>query len=232
MLRREFSVKAGMAQARLYVTALGVYEAADQRYCRLAITSWTPGWTSYNHRLRYQTFDVTSLVREGSNAIGAMLGDGWYRGRLTWNPDHRNSTATGWRCWRSWRSSTTMVPPTASSPTRQWRAATGPILSSNIYDGETYDARLERPGWSLPGYDDHDWAGVALVERDLGTLVAPSGPPVRRTETVAPVAISQLAFRPHASSTLVRTWSADCASLCMDRRARSSRCATPRCWRR
>src|SRR5439155_23439069 len=63
--------------------------------------------------------------------------------------------------------------------------------SSDIYDGETYDARLERPGWSMPGYDDSDWSGVASLQRDLGTLAAPTGPPVRRTEVVAPVAISR-----------------------------------------
>ena len=71
-----------------------------------------------------------------------------------------------------------------------WRAATGPILASDIYDGETYDARLERPGWSTPGYDDRDWAGVRLLDRDLATLVAPTGPPVRRIELIAPVAIT------------------------------------------
>ena len=68
----------------------------------------------------------------------------------------------------------------------RWRAAIGPILTSEIYDGESYDARLEKSGWMQPGYDDSAWAGVRLIERSLATLVAPSGPPVRRIEEVAP----------------------------------------------
>src|SRR5439155_488706 len=72
-----------------------------------------------------------------------------------------------------------------------WRSARGPSLVSDIYDGEAYDARLELPGWSMPGYDDHDWVGVRPLTRDLATLVAPSGPPVRRTEMVTPVAITR-----------------------------------------
>ncbi len=71
-----------------------------------------------------------------------------------------------------------------------WRAATGPILTSDIYDGETYDARLEKQGWSTPDFDDREWAGVRLLDWDLATLVAPSGPPVRRTELLQPVAIT------------------------------------------
>jgi alpha-L-rhamnosidase len=72
-----------------------------------------------------------------------------------------------------------------------WRAATGPLTASDIYDGETYDARLEQDRWALPGFDDQNWSGVRRVERDRTTLIAPSGPPVRRIAEVAPVAISR-----------------------------------------
>ncbi len=81
LLRREFNVRPGVVRARLYVTALGVYEA-QLNGTPIGDHVLAPGWTSYNYRLRYQTFDVTGLLQEGSNAIGAMLGDGWYRGRL------------------------------------------------------------------------------------------------------------------------------------------------------
>jgi alpha-L-rhamnosidase len=68
-----------------------------------------------------------------------------------------------------------------------WRAITGPILASDIYDGETYDARLERGDWSRPNYDDSDWTAVRLIAWDPDTLVAPLGPPVRRVEGISPV---------------------------------------------
>jgi alpha-L-rhamnosidase len=188
MLRREFSVKAGFTRARLYVTALGVYEAQINGIV-VGDHVLDPGWTSYNHRLRYRTFDVSHLVREGHNAIGAILGDGWYRGRLTWNSNHRH--LYGDRLALLAQLEIDYVDGTTDriATGEDWRAAPGPILSSSIYDGETYDARLERPGWSLPGYDDHDWVNMQTIDRDLGTLVSPSGPPVRRMVLLAPVEV-------------------------------------------
>jgi len=189
LLRRAFEVRPGLASARLYITALGVYEA-QLNGVTVGDHVLDPGWTSYHHRLRYQTFDVTSLLREGRNAIGAILGDGWYRGRLGFGGGRRNiygeRLALLAQLEIRYADGTTERIVTDES----WRAATGPILMSDIYDGESYDARLERPGWSAPGYDDSDWAGVRPVERDLGTLVAPSGPPVRRIEELAPVTIT------------------------------------------
>ena len=89
LLRREFNVRPGVVRARLYITALGVYEA-QLNGVTVGDDVLAPGWTSYQHRLRYQTFDVTDMLREGRNAIGAMLGDGWFRGRLGWGGGRRN----------------------------------------------------------------------------------------------------------------------------------------------
>ncbi len=190
LLRREFSVKAEVAQARLYVTALGVYEAQINGQV-VGDHVLDPGWTSYQHRLRYQTFDVTDLLREGRNAMGAILADGWYRGRLGFGGGHRN--IYGDRLALLAQLEIRYADGTLDRIRTDdgWRAAPGPIVASSIYDGEIYDARLERPGWSAPGYDEAGWSPVAMLERDLGTLVAPTGPPVRRVEVLAPVGISQ-----------------------------------------
>jgi alpha-L-rhamnosidase len=188
LLRREFDVRGPVRKARLYLTALGVYEAQLNGVV-VGDHVLAPGWTSYRHRLRYQTFDVTSLLREGRNAIGAILGDGWYRGRLGFGGGRRN--IYGDRLALLAQLEIEYVDGTSERlvTDSSWRAAPGPILSSSLYDGEIYDARRERPGWSMPGYDDHAWAGVREVERDLSTLVAPSGPPVRRIELIKPSAI-------------------------------------------
>jgi len=190
LLRREFDVRTGVRRARLYVTALGVYEA-QLNGATAGDHVLDPGWTSYDHRLRYQTFDVTGLLREGRNALGAMLGDGWYRGRLGFNGGRHN--IYGDRLALLAQLEIDYADGTCERivTDQTWRSARGPILVSDIYDGETYDARLELPGWSMPGYDDHDWVGVRPLTRDLATLVAPSGPPVRRTEMVTPVAITR-----------------------------------------
>jgi alpha-L-rhamnosidase len=190
MLRRNFTVRGPIAQARLYITALGVYEAEinGQRVGDLVMA---PGWTYYNRRLRYNTFDVTSMLNEGENAIGAVLGEGWFRGRLTWMPGHRNLYGTETALLAQLEvfytdgSSETIV--TDSS----WQAAMGPLRMSSIYDGETYDARLERDGWSTAGYNGDDLHSVRYTNYDLSKLVAPDGPGVRPLHTVKPIKIWQ-----------------------------------------
>lgn len=187
-LRREFEVHADLSQARLYVTALGVYEAEINGQV-VGDEVLAPGWTSYPSRLLYQTFDVTGLLHPGRNALGAILSDGWYRGRLGFGGGRRNiyGERLALLAQLEIKYADGRIERVGSDQT--WKAATGPILSSDLYDGEIYDARLEQPGWSSAGYEDQHWSGVQTVERDLATLVAPSGPPVRRTELLAPVAI-------------------------------------------
>jgi alpha-L-rhamnosidase len=190
LLRRAFELRAPVESARLYVAALGVYEI-EINGRTVGDELLAPGWTSYGHRLRYATHDVTDLLRERQNAIGAMLGDGWYRGRLGWNGGRRN--VYGDRLALLAQLEVTYADGTTEQivTDESWRAATGPIVASDLYDGETYDARLERPGWSTAGYDDAEWDRVEVVERDMATLVAPTGPPVRRIEEVRPISIAR-----------------------------------------
>src|SRR2546428_2029770 len=185
MLRSEFRVNGAVASARAYVTSLGLYEM-ELNGRRVGDQLFRPGWTAYDKRLQYQTYDVTALLVPGANAVGATLGDGWYRGRLAWGnkrntygkqlallaqiviryaDGHQQVIATG----------------------KGWKAATGPIRWSDIYDGESYDARLEQQDWSRPGYADSGWAVVRVLEHSRETLVAPAGPPVRRIQEVKPV---------------------------------------------
>ncbi|MFI0733614.1 glycoside hydrolase family 78 protein [Streptomyces sp. NPDC021225] len=189
LLRHEFELRGPVRSARLYATALGVYEA-ELNGSRIGDHVLAPGWTAYDKRLRYQTHDVTTLLRPGRNAFGAVLGDGWFRGRIGF--DGRTRAIYGDRLAFlaqlevEYEDGTTQRVVTDGS----WRAATGPVVSSGLYDGEAYDARLERTGWSEPGHDASGWRGVRVLERDLATLVAPDGPPVRRVEEIAPVAVA------------------------------------------
>ena len=87
MLRQTFRIEGDIRSARAYATSLGLYELwLNGR--RVGDQLFTPGWTSYHKRLQYQTYDVTQLLRHGDNAVGAVLGDGWYRGRLGWENGH------------------------------------------------------------------------------------------------------------------------------------------------
>jgi alpha-L-rhamnosidase len=189
ILRREFEVRPDVIKARLYVTALGAYEVIINS-TTVGDHVLSPGWTSYNRRLRYQTFDVAGLLVEGCNAIGAFLGDGWFRGRLGFGGGRRNIYGDRLALLAQLEIEYVDGRRERTVTDGAWRAIRGPILASDIYDGETYDARLERAGWSAPGYDDQDWNKVRLVERDFTTLIAPTGPPVRRTEILPPVSIT------------------------------------------
>ncbi len=187
MLRRTFQVRAPVRSARVYVTSHGLYElllngkpVGDQLL--------RPGWTSYHHRLQYQTYDVTDALRPGANALGATLGDGWYRGHIGFS-GQRN--AYGKKLGLLLQLRIVYADGTEELVTSDgsWKAATGPILRSDIYDGESYDARRERPGWALAGFDDHDWTPVSVQGPPADTLVAEYGPPVRRIQELRPVAI-------------------------------------------
>jgi alpha-L-rhamnosidase len=189
MLRKEFRLDGAVKSARAYVTSRGLYRmeingqvVGDQLF--------TPGWTAYLHRLQYQTYDVTDLLKDGDNCVGATLGDGWYRGRLVWQ-DRRN-------LYGSKAGLLAQIEVEYQNGQRQtistdgtWKASTGPILKSDIYDGELYDARLEKDGWSAPGFDDGDWTGVTVAQHDKGIIVASQGLPVRATEQIKPVKIIQ-----------------------------------------
>jgi alpha-L-rhamnosidase len=187
MLRREFQLRGPVERARAYVTAHGLYELYLNGQ-RVGDQLFTPGWTSYNKRLQYQTYDVTPLLKPGANAAGALLGNGWYRGNLAWE-DRRN-------IYGNRLALLAQIEVTYKDGRREtiasdsgWKASTGPILMSEIYHGETYDARLEKPGWATVGYEDRAWSAVKVEDPRTGALIAPAGPPVRRIQEVRPLKI-------------------------------------------
>ncbi len=190
LLRRSFTVRGPVARARLYASAFGAYEI-ELNGGRVGDEVLAPGWTSYSHRLRYQTHDVTSLLSPGDNAIGALLADGWYRGPLGFRGGvtelYGDRLALIAQLEITYADGTTDV--VASDTT--WRCAAGPITQSGLYAGERYDARREEAGWSSAGFDDTDWLPVDTVPLDPGRLVAPDGPPVRRTEVLPPVSVTR-----------------------------------------
>ncbi len=184
MLRREFSLKGEIRSARAYVTAHGVYEM-EINGARVGDQVLSPGWTSYHNRLQYQTYDVTDSLRSGDNAVGVVLGDGWYRGYIGFR-DQRNFYGERLALLAQLRivyedGRTEWVVSDGA-----WKAGTGPILKSDIYNGESYDARRERTGWSEPGYEDDDWAGVRIADHGTERLIAQQAPPVRKIQALTP----------------------------------------------
>ena len=186
--RREFDVSGEVASATLHITSLGVYRA-EINGRRVSDDVLRPGWTSYKHRLCYQSYDVTALLGAGRNAIGVVVADGWARGNLGFRP-RRNRYTERLALLAQLEITLADGREMRVVSDESWRATTGPVLASDLYDGETYDARLEMPGWSSAGFDEAEWAGVRPLDWDA-ELVSPVGPPVRRIETVDPVAITE-----------------------------------------
>ncbi|WBS00441.1 glycoside hydrolase family 78 protein [Pseudoduganella sp. SL102] len=183
LLRRQFRLDRPVVRARLYITSLGVYEAQVNGR-QVTDQVLRPGWTSYDKRLHYQTYDVTGHLKQGDNAIGAMLGDGWYRGGIGFNGrDHygtRRALLAELRVTHADGTATRIV------TDDRWRASTGAVLSSDLLQGETYDARLEQPGWAAPGFGDQAWRTVAVLDHPKDALAGQAAPGVRRIMEVRP----------------------------------------------
>ena len=189
-VRHEFDLPGDVVGARLYLSAHGLAEA-EINGVRVGDEELTPGWTSYHHRLRYATFDVTGLVRAGRNAVGVWLGDGWWRGRLAFEGGRRDRYGDD-------LAALVQLEVTTMDGTRRtvagdggWTAGYGPIRWSSLYDGEEFDARLANPAWSTPGYADPAATPVRVQPLDPSVLVAPDGPPVRVVEELEPVSVER-----------------------------------------
>ena len=172
-----------ITQARLYVTSAGVHTVHLNGQI-VGDHVLAPGWSSYANRLRYDTHDVTDLVTGGANVLGAVVGDGWWRGHLRWD---MKRNWYGERLGLLAQLEVTFDDGTIErvSTNEHWRTTTGPVLSADLYNGESYDARLEIDGWDRPNFDDSAWGTVELFSPLVGALVAPPGPPVRRIEMLA-----------------------------------------------
>lgn len=191
LLRRTFDVNGKLARARAYVCGLGYYELyVNGRKADDALLN--PGFTRYDRRALYVTHDLTPLLRDGANALGVILGNGWFNchTRAVWNFHEA-----------PWRQSPRLLLQLHLEYTdgRQavlvsdgtWKCAAGPIVFDSIYGGETYDARLEQPGWAGPAFEDSSWQRVQVVPGPGGLLAAQMMPPIRLDRQFKPARITE-----------------------------------------
>lgn len=172
-LREDFTVPAPVKRATLYASALGLYEATING-ARVGDHRLAPGWTDYRVRVPFQAYDVTSLVREGPNAIGCVLADGWYAGRVGLAHIVPNGKSRGLYGAKprflaqleiERADGTKQIVATSSS----WRVTNaGPIRAADLLDGETTDARNDLGNWDQPGFDETGWRPV-----DVGSEAKP-----------------------------------------------------------
>lgn len=181
LFRKEFELDRDVKRAQVYVAGVGYHELringkkADDRVL-------DPGHTEYSRRVLYSTYEVTKLLKEGLNAIGVMTGNGWYgRQELILQMIIKFMDGTE----------------KIMTSDQSWMVASGPILRNSIYDGEVYDARLEKPSWDQPNYTDSvdrdtfgkEWTRVVRVEGPGGTLEAQKMETMRVTEIIEPIEV-------------------------------------------
>ena len=193
-LRGDFEVKGEIARARVYACGVGMY-VMHLNGARVGDEYLTPYINAYDSWLQYQTFDITALLRQGKNALGCQLGNGYYKGRVNW-PEIRERFGDRTNIYGDklaficevrvdYADGRTQV----FSTGEHWRASLSPWLRAEVYDGEVYDARRIVDGWCDPDHDASDWEAACPVNIDMALLTARKSLPVKLHERLAPVAI-------------------------------------------
>lgn len=189
--RKAFSLAKSVKKARAYITGLGYYELYINGQ-KTGDHVLDPAFTRYDKRVLYVTYDVTDQLKRGKNALGVILGNGWY---------NMHTTDT-WEFYKApWRAKPTVLcrleiefkdgtKETIISDST-WKVSSGPIVFDGIRNGETYDAGLEKLSWNTPDYNDADWQPVEVVPGPKGKLVAQMLPPIKITKTLKPVKITE-----------------------------------------
>ena len=192
LLRHGFAVSKQVKSARLYATALGSYRMFINGN-RIAQDVLTPDFTDYTKRVLYQTYDVSTMLVSGANVLGAILGDGWFGSGLAWQGRSFFFLPPPTRLLAQLEIEYTDGTHDTIASNESWKGAQSPILRSEIYAGEFYDARFEQPGWSKSSFDDARWSPATVSSATTPAIVSQVSAPVRVAETLTPRSVTPLA---------------------------------------
>jgi alpha-L-rhamnosidase len=187
-LRKSFPAKGEIKSATLYVTALGLYEMHLNGQ-RVGDHILAPDWTDYHKRVRYQAYDVTTMLKTGNNAVTGTIANGWYAGHLGNGGLHQYGTIPALLAQLEITYADGSVDRIATDET--WKTHPSAIQSTDFMLGEDYDAREELTDWDQPGLDDSSWATASPREEAAVPLESQVSPPVRETGMVKPVNIAE-----------------------------------------
>ena len=189
-LHQAFTVDSPIKSARLYAIALGEYQiflngerASDQVF--------SPGWTDYRENVLYETHDVTALLASGKNVIAALLAPGWYQTPLEWfqQPNNYGTTPPALRAQMRIEHTDGAVEWIITDQT--WAARVPGILHSELYDGETQDARRRLPGWSTANVEISDWDKASTIKPAPVKIQAQTFQPIHVERTVAAKSLTE-----------------------------------------
>jgi alpha-L-rhamnosidase len=190
LFRKEFLASKEVKKATAYVCGLGYYELSLNG-TKIGENVLDPAQTDYEKRVFYVVYDITERIKNGTNALGIMLGNGWYNqyavnhGKYGWKDVVYGKPRLIFQLQIFYADGDEQM--VISDET--WKASAGPVVSDNVYAGEVYDARLEQPGWDAPGFDETRWGRVSLSESPGGALVSQKIPPIKKMEVIKPVGL-------------------------------------------
>lgn len=183
-LRKTLSLGTKPRSARLYVTAMGLYECSINGQ-QVSEDVLNPGWTEYGKHVQYKVYDVTNLLKRGDNAIGILLGDGWAVGHTGWQ--HRQLYADRPLALAQLEVTGEDGSSTMLVSDRTWKYQFGPLTHNDLLQGEAYDARLEFGGWDSAAFDDRHWFRAEVFPAPKAAVIATNGPTVRRINELKPI---------------------------------------------
>ena len=184
MFRKEFSPAKKIQSARAYIAAAGLYElylngtkVGDHRL--------DPMYTRFDRRTLYVTYDITKYLLEGKNAVGILLGNGWYNHQSTavWYFDQAPWRARPGFCMDIRLTYTDGSQEVISSDT-DWKTSLSPVIFNSIYTGEHFDARLIQPGWNMPGFNESKWKNAIPISAPSNNIVSQVLQPIRDVEVI------------------------------------------------
>jgi alpha-L-rhamnosidase len=191
LFRKEFDIPGKVWRATLYASARGLFRLRLGGR-RVGDEVFAPEWTDYSKRIQYRTYDVTSLIKPGKNALGAVLGDGWWSGYVGWQETRARYGSLENSLLIQLEVELADGERLTIGTDNTWKCATGPILSSDFMMGEIYDARRERTGWDRTDFIGRGWLPAREVEAPAVPLVAQRSEPVRVVDTMVPVSMNEV----------------------------------------
>lgn len=191
VLRKSFSLDKPVASATVYLSGLGFSELHLNGQ-RIGDRVLDPVFTRYDRRVPYVTYDVAEQLRQGDNAVGVLLGNGWFN---QFSRDAWDFQSSPWRARPRLLLHLRIVHTDGSVTTvasdDTWQGSTGPIVRDGVRNGEIYDARLEMPGWDTSAFDASAWKPAEVTQAPAGRLRAQMMPPVRVHQTLTPISVAE-----------------------------------------
>ena len=191
LLRYEANLNKKIRTAKAFISGVGIYELYINGK-RVGDHVLAPAKTPYHKYILYDTYDILTLLKEGKNAFGIHLGNGWYNPYKKWWNDYRMQWFGSKKVIAQLIITYTDGTTTSICTGNDWRQAQGPVIYNCIYDGEIFDANLKHEGWNVAGYNDSSWQKVTVFDKPKARLISHTMPPIRVKEHFKPIEVKSL----------------------------------------